>query len=67
MNESIYKRLLRLIKPYWPQLTGSTFAALLYVAFNSASIWFTASVLNSILGNFQEFIAEHEALRMRQT
>ena len=63
MNESIYKRLLRLIKPYWPQLTGSTFAALLYVAFNSASIWFTASLLNSILGNFQEFIVEHEALR----
>lgn len=63
MNESIYKRLLRLIKPYWLQLTGSTFVALLYVAFNSASIWFTASVLNSILGNFQEFIVEHEALR----
>ena len=63
MNESIYKRLLRLIKPYWPQLTGSTFAALLYVAFNSASIWFVASLLNSILGNFQEFIVEHEAIR----
>ena len=63
MNESIYKRLLRLIKPYWPQLTGSTFAALLYVAFNSASIWFVASLLNSILGNFQEFVAEHDAFR----
>ncbi len=63
MNESIYKRLLRLIKPYWRQLTGSTFAALFYVAFNSASIWFTASLLNSILGNFQEFITEHEAFR----
>jgi subfamily B ATP-binding cassette protein MsbA len=63
MNESIYKRLLKLIKPYWPQLTGSTLAALLYVAFNSASIWFVASLLNSILGNFQEFIAEHEAFR----
>ncbi|MEE9572302.1 MAG: ABC transporter transmembrane domain-containing protein [Candidatus Neomarinimicrobiota bacterium] len=63
MNESIYKRLLRLIKPYWPQLVGSTLAALLYVVFNSASIWFVASLLNSILGNFQEFIAEHEAFR----
>ena len=63
MNESIYKRLLRLIKPYWPQLTGSTVAALFYVAFNSASIWFVASLLNSILGNFQEFIIEHEAFR----
>ncbi len=63
MNESIYKRLFRLIKPYWPQLTGSTLAALLYVVFNSASIWFIASLLNSILGNFQEFISEHETFR----
>ena len=63
MNESIYKRLFKLIKPYWPHLAGSTIAALLYVTFNSASIWFTASLLNSILGNFQEFIAEHETFR----
>jgi len=63
MNESIYKRLFKLISRYWPYLVGSTFAALLYVAFNSASIWFTASLLNSILGNFQEFLAEHETFR----
>ncbi len=63
MRESIYLRILKLIKPYWPYLAGSTVAALLYVAFNSASIWFTASLLNSILGNFQEFIAEHETFR----
>jgi ATP-binding cassette, subfamily B, bacterial MsbA len=63
MNESIYKRLLWLIKPYWKYLAGSTLAALFYVAFNSASIWFTASLLNSILGNFQEFLMEHEAFR----
>ncbi|MEE8341730.1 MAG: ABC transporter ATP-binding protein [Candidatus Neomarinimicrobiota bacterium] len=63
MNESIYKRLLRLIKPYWPQLTGSTLAAVFFVVFNSASIWFVASLLNSILGNFQEFITEHETFR----
>ena len=63
MNESILKRLLRLIKPYWPYLTGSTIAALFYVAFNSASIWFTASLLNSILGNFQEFLTEHESFK----
>ncbi|MFC1785146.1 ABC transporter ATP-binding protein [Candidatus Neomarinimicrobiota bacterium] len=63
MNESIYKRLLWLIKPYWKYLAGSTLAALLYVAFNSASIWFTASLLNSILGNFQELIVEHETFK----
>lgn len=63
MNESIYKRILNLISPYWLYLAGSTLAALLFVAFNSASIWFVASLLNSILGNFQEFIAEHETFR----
>ena len=63
MNESIYKRLLRLIKPYWKYLAGSTIAALFYVAFNSVSIWFTASLLNSILGNFQELIVEHETFK----
>lgn len=64
MNESIYKQLFRLIKPYWPQLIGSTLAAFLYVAFNSASIWFTASMLNSVLSNFQDLIAEHETLKI---
>ncbi len=63
MKESIYKRIFKLISPYWLYLAGSTIAALLYVAFNSASIWFVASLLNSILGNFQEFIAEHETFR----
>jgi subfamily B ATP-binding cassette protein MsbA len=63
MKESIYKRIFKLIGPYWLYLAGSTIAALLYVAFNSASIWFVASLLNSILGNFQEFIAEHETFR----
>lgn len=63
MSDSIYPRLIRLIKGYWPQIAGSTLAAFLYVAFNSASIWFTASLLNSILGNFNDFLAEHEAMR----
>jgi len=63
MKESIYIRILKLLKSYWPQLIGSTMAALLYVAFNSASIWFTASLLNNILVNFQELVAEHETFR----
>jgi len=63
MKESIYIRLFKLIKPYKWQLIGSTVAALFFVVFNSASIWFTASLLNSILGNFVEFVAEHETFR----
>ncbi len=63
MNESIYIRLFKLIKPFKWQLIGSTIAALFFVIFNSASIWFTASLLNSILGNFTEFVAEHESFR----
>ncbi len=63
MKESIYIRLFKLIRPYKWQLIGSTVAALFFVVFNSASIWFTASLLNSILGNFSEFVAEHESFR----
>ena len=64
MNESINKQLFKLIKPYWPQLVGSTLVAFLYVAFNSISIWFTASMLNSVLSNFQNVITEHETLKI---
>jgi len=64
VNESINKQLFKLIKPYWPQLVGSTLVAFLYVAFNSISIWFTASMLNSVLSNFQNVITEHETLKI---
>ena len=59
MEKSIYIRLGRLIIPFWPVLLLSTFSAIVYVIFNSLSIWLTASLINNILTDFDLLIKEH--------
>ena len=59
MEKSIYIRLGRLIIPFWPVLLLSTFSAIVYVIFNSLSIWLTASLINNILTDFDLLIQEH--------
>ena len=59
MGKSIYIRLGRLIIPFWPVLLLSTFSAIVYVIFNSLSIWLTASLINNILTDFDLLINEH--------
>ncbi|MFL3006647.1 MAG: ABC transporter ATP-binding protein [Candidatus Neomarinimicrobiota bacterium] len=59
MGKSIYIRLGRLIIPFWPVLLLSTFSAVVYVIFNSLSIWLTASLINNILTDFDQLIKEH--------
>mgnify|MGYP001420179199 FL=1 len=59
MEKSIYLRLGRLIIPFWPVLLLSTFSAIVYVIFNSLSIWLTASLINNILTDFDQLIKEH--------
>ena len=59
MGKSIYIRLGRLIIPFWPMLLLSTFSAVVYVIFNSLSIWLTASLINNILTDFDQLIKEH--------
>tara|TARA_A100001015_G_scaffold273504_1_gene329032 strand:- start:2149 stop:3984 length:1836 start_codon:yes stop_codon:yes gene_type:complete len=59
MGKSIYVRIGRLIIPFWPVLLLSTFSAIVYVAFNSLSIWLTASLINNILTDFDQLIKEH--------
>ena len=59
MGKSIYIRLGRLIIPFWPVLLLSTFSAIVYVIFNSLSIWLTASLINNILTDFDQLIKEH--------
>ena len=59
MEKSIYLRLGRLIIPFWPALLLSTFSAIVYVIFNSLSIWLTASLINNILTDFDLLINEH--------
>ena len=60
MGKSIYFRLGRLIIPFWPVLLLSTFSAIIYVIFNSLSIWLTASLINNILTDFDLLIKEHK-------
>jgi subfamily B ATP-binding cassette protein MsbA len=62
MSQSIYARLGRLVLPYWPVLLVSTIASLIYVVFNSLSIWLTASLINNILTDFDQLLANHKAL-----
>lgn len=62
MSQSIYSRLGRLIFPYWPVLLVSTISALIYVIFNSLSIWLTASLINNILTDFDKLVENHRAL-----
>ncbi|HPC35752.1 MAG TPA: ABC transporter transmembrane domain-containing protein [Candidatus Marinimicrobia bacterium] len=40
---NVFWRVVKLVKPYWAALTVSIITSLIYVAFNSSSIWLTAS------------------------
>ncbi len=52
----------KLVIKHWPFLLLSTLAALVYVALNSASIWLTASLINNILIDFQQLLADHSQM-----
>ncbi|HIA94725.1 MAG TPA: ABC transporter ATP-binding protein [Candidatus Marinimicrobia bacterium] len=62
MSQSIYTRLGKMVLPYWPVLLVSTISSLIYVVFNSLSIWLTASLINNILTNFDQLLANHNVL-----
>ena len=59
MQENIYKRLGSLIIPFWPVLLLSTISGIIYVIFNSLSIWLTASLINNILTDFDQLVSGH--------
>ncbi|HCL00768.1 MAG TPA: ABC transporter ATP-binding protein [Candidatus Marinimicrobia bacterium] len=56
----LYLRMLKWAKPYWKVLLGGVLASLLFVVFNSASVWLTASFVNVI------FPKEHEEVVQKQ-
>ena len=58
MENSIYKRLFKLVIKYWPFLVVSTLTAFIYVALNSISVWLTASLINNILSDFDKLVNE---------
>jgi subfamily B ATP-binding cassette protein MsbA len=62
MSQRIYTRLGKLVLPYWPFLLISTISSLIYVVFNSLSIWLTASLINNILSDFDQLLLNHKAL-----
>ena len=57
----------KLVIQHWPYLLLSTLAALIYVVLNSASIWLTASLINNILMDFQQLLADHSQLTGKGT
>ncbi|SVE38872.1 uncharacterized protein METZ01_LOCUS491726, partial [marine metagenome] len=65
MQEFLYKRMFKLVIQHWPYLLLSTLAALIYVVLNSASIWLTASLINNILMDFQQLLADHSQLTVK--
>jgi subfamily B ATP-binding cassette protein MsbA len=54
--------LLKIISAYWPLLVLSIIAAIFFVVFNSASIWITATMINNVLIDFNDMIAENVRL-----
>ena len=57
----------KLVIQHWPYLLLSTLAALVFVVLNSASIWLTASLINNILMDFQQLLADHSQLTGKGT
>ena len=54
--------MLKLVIQHWPYLLLSTLAALVYVALNSTSIWLIASLINNIVMDFEQLLADHTRL-----
>ena len=59
MNEKSHIRLFKIILAYWPFLLLSTIAAIFFVIFNTASVWITATMINNVLVEFDDMVAEN--------
>ena len=56
MPDSIYKRMIKLMSPFWAYIIISSFSAIIFVLLNSASIWLTATLINNILLDFDKIV-----------
>ena len=61
-----FKRIIEFIKPEWVFMTISLINGLLYVIFNSISIWLTASLVNNVLIDFDQLVLDQENLLVIQ-
>ena len=59
MNEKSHIRLFKIILAYWPFLLLSTIAAIFFVIFNATSVWITATMINNVLIEFDDMVAEN--------
>ena len=57
-----FRRIIEFIKPEWVLMTISLVNGLLYVIFNSISIWLTASLVNHVLIDFDQLVLDQENL-----
>ena len=62
MKQKSHIRLFKIVSTYWPLLVLSIIAAIFFVVFNSASIWITATMINNILIDFNDMVAENVRL-----
>ena len=57
-----FKRLIIFIKPEWLYVTLSLISGLFFVAFNTLSIWLTASLINNVLIDFDKLLEKQQQL-----
>ena len=63
VNQKInISRISQFVKPEWFLMTISLISGVLFVVFNSISIWLTASLINNVLTDFNQLVLNHEAL-----
>ena len=63
VNQKInISKISQFVKPEWFLMIISLLSGILFVAFNSISIWLTASLINNVLTDFNQLVLNHEAL-----
>ena len=58
----MFKRIIGLAKPHWLLLSASILASIVFVFFNSLSIWLTASFISNILIDFDTLVGIQKEL-----
>ena len=66
-NDKIINRIFQFIKPEWFFMILSLFNGLVFVIFNSISIWLTASLVNNVLVEFDQLIVIQETLLAKES
>ena len=60
-------RIIEFIIPEWFYMSISLLNGILFVVFNSLSIWLTATLINNVLMDFDQLVRNHEELLVSDT